>query len=476
MSGSASAPFDLLRWFTKASFGVILVMALGAGLASAVLVRAVFLHMEADEADSLGEYFVTEFAAAGYDRSSWGRVPIPVAARSRALADMRNFDVAELRLLSRGGRPLETLVASGRAPSDVWEYGLAEAREGRVALRWEDTSGLVPLLLSTKPSGTLETYAPVREGGGVAAVVKVRRDLGAVVATTRKTLLAIVGLSAAAGIAIFGALTLLVRRADATLRWQHRAISAARASLEERNRRLEEVDRKKDEFYAACGHDLRGPLLSAHAGARLLLADPEVALTALHREILEDARRSVEGVLELIGNLLAAARAEALADDLELERLDLAALLRGVIAAHRTLAAARGIPISGPTAEDAVWIVGDRLKLVRVFSNLLFNAIKHAGGKPIRVAVASSPEGARVTVKDEGTGIPPEVRARLFRPFARGRGEAEDGAGLGLAIVRDFVARHGGSVRFESEPGRGTVFVVEFPGAEERAAPVREAV
>jgi signal transduction histidine kinase len=157
------------------------------------------------------------------------------------------------------------------------------------------------------------------------------------------------------------------------------------------------------------------------------------------------------------------ARLEARADSLEPKDLDLKGLLEGVVATHRLMAAAHAVAIETSMPKDPVVVTGDRLKLTRVFANLVSNAIKHADGRPVRVVLENSAEGARVTVRDEGAGIPVEHREAVFERFARVPGTDDDGAGLGLAIVREFVDCHGGRVTCESESGRGTSFVVDLP-------------
>jgi signal transduction histidine kinase len=463
VKGSDSSPFNLLRYFTGASFAVVLVTTLGAGIASAQLARAVFAEMERDDASNLVEYFITEFAQDGYTRDRWGTAPIPPDAQERALSDMRNFDLTELKLLAPDGSELHAFLAPGQQSSPSWVDGLAEARAGRVALRWEAVGGWRSILFSSHPSGAIETYVPVSQNGTVVAIAKIRHNLSPVITASQKSLFVIVALSGLAGLAIFAALTLLIRRADRIIRRQHAELAAARARLEERNRRLEEMERKKDHFYAALSHDLRSPLVSAQAGHRLVLADPSARVGERERDILLDSARSIQEVLAIIGNLLDMARVEALADSLEKQPIDVKELLASVVATHRLTAAAHAVAIETSFPPEGVVVDGDRLKLVRVFANLLSNAIKHAAGRPVKVVLDTMPDGARITVHDDGPGIPVEHREAVFERFARVPGTPDDGAGLGLAIVREFVARHGGSVTCESEPGRGTSFVVDLP-------------
>jgi signal transduction histidine kinase len=470
MQRSDSRPFGLLRYFTGASLAVVLAGTLAAGIVSAELVRAVFAEMERDDAANVGEYFVTEFTQGEYTPDVWSERPIPPGLRERALSDMRNFDLSELKLLDPDGSELQALLAPGQAESPRWQEGLALARTGRVALRWDAVGGWRSILFSAHPKGAIETYVPVSEKGKVVAIVKLRHSLDPVIAASQKALFVIVALSGLAGLAIFSVLTLLVWRADRIIRRQHAELALTRVGLEERNARLVEMERRKDLFYAALSHDLKSPLVSSQAGIRLALTDPSAPLTPRQRELLEDSSRSIDDVLAIISNLLDMARLEARADSMEKEDLDLKSLLDGVVATHRLMAAAHAVAIETSSPSDDVVIAGDRMKLLRVFGNLLSNAIKHADGRPVRIVLESSAEGARVTVHDDGAGVPVDLRDTVFERFARVPGSMDGGAGLGLAIVREFVSRHGGRVSCESEPGCGTSFVVELPSAPRKDA------
>jgi signal transduction histidine kinase len=147
-----------------------------------------------------------------------------------------------------------------------------------------------------------------------------------------------------------------------------------------------------------------------------------------------------------------------------IESLDLVGVLADVVATHRRMAAARSVPIVTAFPEGEVRIDGDRIQLARTFANLVSNAIKHAEGRPVRVGLERRGDGARVVVSDEGPGIPEADRKRVFDRLVRGTAESDAGAGLGLAIVREFVARHGGQVTLESGPAGGARFVVDLPG------------
>ena len=128
--------------------------------------------------------------------------------------------------------------------------------------------------------------------------------------------------------------------------------------------------------------------------------------------------------------------------------------------------------VADAAGADAIEVGGDRALLRRLIRNLLENAVKH-GRPPIRIAVTRHDGKARIVVSDQGNGVDPSERARVFEPFYRpaGRGESSGGWGLGLSLVRQIAARHGGAVACEAEAGGGSRFVVDL--AMETGQPAR---
>lgn len=444
---SAGREFNLLRYFTGACLLIVLVGSLATAIAAAALVRRVGMQLEIDEADSLVEDLVVTFREAGFGVADWPRTEAPPELRSRILEEMRNFGIRELTLYDLQGRRIEDLLGPGEVPPPVWREGLAEARQGRTAIRWEPS-----------PTGRthLQTYVPVRAAEGIEAIARLRRDLSPAMESSREALPLLVLLALAAGCAMSGALWLLVRQADRTLR-------AQRAELVHRARLLEELGHKKDELYAMCSHDLRSPLLSIHAGCKLALGDRAGRLTELQREVLDENLRRTEGLLELVDELLDLARPERPgAAIFKPEPVRLGALLDAVAATHRSLASSRGTVLDVELPEREVTVHGDRSKLLRVFANLVTNGIKHADGRPVTVRLTRGPEAAAVEIVDHGHGIDPERLAGIFEPYVTGDA-GEGGVGLGLAVVRQFVELHGGEVTVESRVGGGTTFRVLLP-------------
>jgi signal transduction histidine kinase len=145
----------------------------------------------------------------------------------------------------------------------------------------------------------------------------------------------------------------------------------------------------------------------------------------------------------------------------EFEPLDLVTLVREVCADVAPLVLDAGYELAMDAPDHAVVVMGDRLSLCRAVTNLLQNAIAHAGGRGL-IHVAVMEEGV-FEISDEGPGIPEAERARVFTPFYRLR-PSSVGTGLGLHLVQEIVARHGGSIRVLDAPGGGARFSVRLPG------------
>jgi heavy metal sensor kinase len=230
--------------------------------------------------------------------------------------------------------------------------------------------------------------------------------------------------------------------------------------------RLEDAFQRQRDFTAAASHELRTPLALLVTRAGVALERPRSV--AEYQAILRNIRDEAKHMGRVVGDLLLLARADAHQVVTVNEALDLAELVRGVVAELHNVAARRDLRLECRVPEGEVVVEGDQTRLVQLVLNLVDNALMytHPGGA-VHVNVAGDdPHWALVSVSDNGVGISREHLPHIFDRFYRvdrGRGRSDGGAGLGLSMCRWVARAHGGDVLVESEPGRGSTFTVRLP-------------
>ncbi|HWO09506.1 MAG TPA: response regulator [Polyangiaceae bacterium] len=234
------------------------------------------------------------------------------------------------------------------------------------------------------------------------------------------------------------------------------------AELERLNRRLEEGDRRKDEFIAVLGHELRNPLAPLVNGLELLeTADGEAVERA--RLVM---RRQVDHLIRLVDDLLDISRVSRGKIELRPHRLRAGELLDHAVALATPLIGERGHTLTTVREAEHLVINGDEVRLTQVLANLLNNAARYTepGGK-IWLGVHQQGGGVEFRVKDTGKGIPPELLPRVFDLFVQER-QGGGGLGIGLTLVKQLVGMHEGRVEaFSDGPGRGSEFRVWLPAS-----------
>jgi two-component system, OmpR family, phosphate regulon sensor histidine kinase PhoR len=235
---------------------------------------------------------------------------------------------------------------------------------------------------------------------------------------------------------------------------------------------LRRVEEMRADFVANASHELRTPLAALSGFIETLQGSARDDTKARERFLAimqEQARR----MARLIDDLLSLSRIELNAHRRPDTAVDLAPIVRQVVDGLQTLARDRGVTINMDTAA-ALTVLGDRDELVRIFENLVENALKYgAPGKrvDIKFALAVAADGepeAQVSVRDYGPGIAPEHLPRLTERFYRvdvRESRAQGGTGLGLALVKHILNRHRGRLSIESTPGAGATFIVHLPTA-----------
>jgi signal transduction histidine kinase len=224
----------------------------------------------------------------------------------------------------------------------------------------------------------------------------------------------------------------------------------------------------RDDFLAMAGHELRTPLTSLHGAVETLLrATRQGTLGAPAPDrvprLLEIIEQQDERLIKLMNNLLDVSHISAGRLELELEEVDLSAIVHDVVECFREEIARARCRLD-IRAQDHVVGVWDRSRLEQVVTNLLTNALKYAAGTEVTICVSADATSAHLVVADRGIGIAPEHRERIFGRFERAvAGKEYSGVGLGLSIAHDIVEALGGTIGVVSEPGSGATFTVTLP-------------
>lgn len=252
-------------------------------------------------------------------------------------------------------------------------------------------------------------------------------------------------------------------RAERTMFAQRETVKQLAEKLDGANQVLADLNREQAEFMAIAAHDLRAPLATVRGYAELLAGD-RITDPAARQRALGHIRDESARMLGLVTDYLGAEAAHGQAQAPRLARVDLLAEARKAAERYVTTAEHKQqkLEISG----DTVWTQADALLLAQIMDNLVSNALKFSPtGKRVQLAVSRAAAGARVTVIDEGPGIPADEQAGLFRKFGRTSTRPTGGEtshGLGLAVVKRLAEAMGGRVGCESEPGAGSRFWVDL--------------
>lgn len=249
-------------------------------------------------------------------------------------------------------------------------------------------------------------------------------------------------------------------------------LSRTNAALNEANERLREVAEMKEEFLALTTHDLRSPLTIISGVINFFTSGRLGELTPEQRHMVSMMERNTQSLIELVNDLLDAAKLESGSLQLELAAVEFAPLAGELRDAMSALAREKEIALTTDVPDRLPPAHADRAKLRRVLVNLLSNALKFTpkGGRvQLRVERAGD-ERLRISVTDTGVGIPAEDIERLFDKYEQARSRAtrsEKGTGLGLYITKQLVELHGGEIDVQSEVGHGSTFSFTLPVAQD---------
>jgi signal transduction histidine kinase len=224
----------------------------------------------------------------------------------------------------------------------------------------------------------------------------------------------------------------------------HDEVAALAASFNRSAERIETLMAANRALLANASHELRSPLARIRMGLELLGANAPAG-------IREELARDIAELDALVEEILLSSRLDAGGVPERREPVDLLAL-----------AAEEGARVGAEASGASAIVSGDPTLLRRMLRNLAENAQRH-GAAPIEIEVVAEADRALVRVLDRGPGVPDPERERIFEPFYRLAGERSAGAGLGLSLVRQIAAKHGGTARCDARAGGGVVFTVDLP-------------
>ena len=229
----------------------------------------------------------------------------------------------------------------------------------------------------------------------------------------------------------------------------------------------ERQNRAKDEFLAMLGHELRNPLAPIQTAAHLLKL-PNLSQDKIHYAS-DVIGRQVQHMTRLVGELLDVSRLTRGLVSLRFEPVDMLAVVEGAMEQVRALVEARRHRLQVDVPDQQLWVSGDFTRLVQVTANLLNNAAKYTPeGGMLVLRLALEGREMVLTVSDTGPGIAADLMPRLFEPFsqgARNQDRSQGGLGLGLALVKNLVGLHPGSVEAANRPQGGSIFTIRLPQA-----------
>jgi signal transduction histidine kinase len=257
-----------------------------------------------------------------------------------------------------------------------------------------------------------------------------------------------------------------LQHANAELEAANRTLQSEIAERSRAEQALKEADRHKDEFLAMLAHELRNPLAPIHNAVELMrlkpLADPKLNWA---RDVIA---RQLTSLTRLVDDLLDVSRITRGKINLTREAVELEGLIARAVETVHPILNERRHELTLELPEPGAAIFGDPTRLTQAIANVLGNAAKYTdiGGK-ISLTAAMKQSEVEIRVRDNGIGIRPEMLPHVFELFTqvdRNDGRTQGGLGIGLALVRQLVQMHGGSVSASSDgPGKGAEFVIRLP-------------
>ncbi len=249
---------------------------------------------------------------------------------------------------------------------------------------------------------------------------------------------------------------------------QVEALEQSRRELHATQAELERSLKMRDDFMSMVAHELRTPLNTLFLETQMRGMQLDKGNMAafsedqLRRMVARDGRQ-IQSMIRLINDMVDVSRIRSGKLSIRPAQTELSALLERIVSdlAQRTEDAGGTIDVDAPQPVQGVW---DEFRVEQIIINLLTNALRYGGSKPVKITLEQLDGRARVMVRDQGVGIAPDDQARIFDPFERaGTKDVREGLGLGLYIARQLAESHGGTLEVDSVPEQGAAFSLTLP-------------
>jgi len=249
---------------------------------------------------------------------------------------------------------------------------------------------------------------------------------------------------------------------------QVEALEQSRRDLRATQAELERAVQMRDDFMSMVAHELRTPLNTLFLETQMremqlnkgnLAAFSEENI----RKMVARDGRQIQSMIRLINDMVDVSRIRSGKLSIRPAETELAALLKRIVSdlAQRTEAAGGTIELDAPNEVAGVW---DEFRVEQIIINLLTNALRYGGSKPVTITLKRRDDWAEIVVRDQGVGISAEDQLRIFKPFERaGTKDVREGLGLGLYIARQLAESHGGTLDVDSAPNQGAAFRLALP-------------
>ena len=237
--------------------------------------------------------------------------------------------------------------------------------------------------------------------------------------------------------------------------------------LENANYELKSLNISKDKFISVISHDLRNPLTSLLASSENLSRETEKLRPEMVKKLSEIIHRTSNKILKQLNELVEWAQNQRQKTNFNPEKIKLSQGINESLDLLRTNAVQKRLKFEN-NIDEHIYINADPMMFRSITQNLVSNAIKFTqyGGKSVEVSALRVEDMIEISIQDFGVGMSQQTQDMLFSTAARSTEgtQSEKGSGLGLMLVRDFVMQHGGTIKVESNPGRGTCFRFTMPG------------